>query len=144
MRHDVEPPARRAADHDLLHAELGALGEQRVEPGHHAFRAFGPEPLLAEEAPVHELLERVRLDDALGGGAPRGAVRRKSAGFRNRVEPSAGSLILHVRAVEPDAAAIGLGEARHNVANRATIKAEDTIEVERGVERGRRDALRHR
>jgi hypothetical protein len=53
-------------------------------------------------------------------------------------------LILHLRAVEADAAGVGLGQARDDLANDATIEAEDIVQIEGSVERSRRDTLRRR
>jgi hypothetical protein len=63
VREDVEPAAVGHAHDDFLHAELGAVLDQRVEQRDERFAALDAEPLLPDVARVEEAFELLGGDE---------------------------------------------------------------------------------
>src|SRR5262249_33212492 len=115
---NVEAPAMRHADHDLVDVARGGALQDFIEDGERGFAAFEREPLLADEAPVQEVLELFALDDAAENAQARLEIDRPVVGFglHALLEPALLLRHLNVHVLAADLAAVRLAQRFENLA----------------------------
>ena len=120
VREDVQAAAVGHADDDLFASALRGVLDQEIEHRDHALRAFGREPLRADEVLVHELLEDLGVGQVLQDANALGVVERRLVPRRlHRVlEPVARFGIFDVRVFDADRAAVRLAEMADDVPQR--------------------------
>ena len=159
MREDVQPPAVRHPDHDLVRAVLGGELDRAVEHGHECVEPLDGELLLAEERAPEVALEALNLGQADEQAALLVGGQRCSvgAGLDRLPKPNARLLVVRdVLDLEGARSRVGLLELGKHVGER--LAAEEHAQQRRqdaalqllgqrrnqpfGLERGVADGLR--
>ena len=129
MREDVEPPAMRHAEHDLVRAFLGTELDRLVEHRDHHVEPLDRELLLAEERAAEVALEALDLGQALEQAALLVGSQRSpvAPGLDRRAQPDALLVVGDVLDLVRARAAVGLSQPRQHVGQRLAgdVDAED-------------------
>jgi len=134
---DVETSPVGHPQYDLLHARVRTVVQEIGEGGHHHFRPFGGETLLAQVPGMEELFEKTRPAELLPDPPPGFSIEDRpiSSGFHPVLEPSTLVGVLQVHVLDPDRAAVGFPEHPQDLFQRGLLHArkmrgkEDPFEV---------------
>ncbi len=134
----VEPPAMRHADDEFASAERAAPAQDRLQCRHQGFGALDAEPLGAGIAAVEKTLEGLGNGQDLQDLFAEGRRQRRSAVARLEflLDPGALRRRLDMHIFDPDRAAIGRAQDRHDLAQARALTAEDVVEEDFAIEIG--------
>jgi hypothetical protein len=109
VRHDVESSAVRHRDHHLFGAQGRAVLDDRVEQGDQRLGPFEREALLAQEAPVQELLEPLGGEHAMQNSRALLRVERRAVqvGLHLLDQPVPSLLVPHLHELDRERPAVG-------------------------------------
>ena len=140
---NVEAPAMRHAEHDLLHTEARRRADDGLERRDGALAAVEAESLGARELDLEELLEALRLGELLEDGplVLGGRVEDAARALDPGLDPALLIRLLDVQELDADGRAVRLLQHLHDLTEGRLLEAQHVVEIERPVEVGVGEAV---